>query len=400
LDGSDSAPPNQPTNIWAVNSDGSGTTALTNLTNSEAPSFDPVYSPDGTKITFSSTRSFDGSDNHDVNIVGNIWVMNADGTGATPLTHLTATKADCVRPAWSPDGQKIAYTSARALDGSDSTNPGGPFVVTNVWVINADGTGDIPLTDDTSLAGGTTNSSDPVWSPDGTKIIFTSCRALDGTTLPNTNSIPNIWIMNSSDGTGRLPLTFYTSAGIFPTGYTWLPNGSRVVYSINAALIGDAFGIPNVWSVDPTVTPFNPTALTKLTNAASLFPSISPDGSKIAFISTRALDGSDTANTNTTANVWVMNADGSSPSHLTGLSAMGPASVPTGGSRPDQNVLPWSKDGSKILFTSARALDGSDTPNTNFTLNVWVMNADGSGEKPVTKMTAADGGCVEPSWHP
>jgi len=372
---------------------------LTSLTNSEALSQDAVYSPDGTKIAFISSRAFDGSDNHDVNIVFNIWVMNSDGTGAKALTHLTTTKADCTRPAWSPDGKKIAYTSGRALDGSDATNPGGPFIVTNVWVINVDGTGDAPLTDDNSLAGGTTNSSDPVWSPDGTKIIFNSARALNGTKLPNTNSTPNIWIMNSADGSGRLPLTFYTASGISPTGYTWLPSG-KVVFSINAALIGDAGGIPNIWSVDPNVIPLKPTALTQLTNAANVMPSISPDGSKIAFISTRALDGSDNPNTNTTANVWVMNADGSSPTHLTSLTVMGPSSFPIGGSRPDQNLLPWFKDGSKILFTSARALDGSDAPNSNFTMNAWVMNADGSAEKPVTKMTASGGACTEANWHP
>jgi Tol biopolymer transport system component len=372
---------------------------LTSLTNSGALSFDAVYSPDGTKIAFASSRAWDGSDNHDINQVSNIWVMNADGTGAKVLTHLTTTKADCVRPAWSPDGKKIAYTSGRALDGSDNTNPGGPFIVTNVWVINADGTNDIPLTDDTSLAGGTTNSSDPVWSPDGSRIIFTSCRALDGTKLPNTNSTPNIWIVNSADGSGRLPLTFYTAAGVTPLSYSWFPNG-KILFSINAALSGDAGGITNIWSVDPNVIPLKPTALTKLTNAVSVMASISPDGSKIAFISGRALDGSDNPNSNNTVNVWVMNADGSSPAHLTSLTVMGPSSVPIGGSRPDQIVLPWFKDGSKILFMSARALDGSDTPNTNFTVNVWAMNADGSAQKPVTKMTAFGGNCAEANWHP
>src|SRR3954464_1238856 len=402
LDGSDSTTTNQPSNIWGVNTDGSGITPLTNLTDTAFGAFsgDGVYSPDGTKIAFASARALDGSNNHDVNQISNIWVMNANGTGVTPLTHLTAVKADCVRPAWSPDGTKIAYTSARALDGSDSTNPGGPFIVTNVWVINADGTNNFALTDDNSLlGGGTTNSSDPVWSPDGTKIIFASARATDGTKLPNTNSTPNIWIMNSSNGSARSPLTSYTAAGISPSTYTWLPNG-KVIYSINAALLGDALGLPNIWLEDPAVIPFTSTALTKLANAASLLPSVSPDGSKIAFVSTRALDGSDTANTNNTTNVWVMNADGCSPTHLTNLAAMGPVAIVAGGSRPDQNVLPWFKDGSKILFTSGRALDGSDLPNTNFTVNVWVMNADGSAQNPVTKVTAIGTNCAEPMWHP
>jgi Tol biopolymer transport system component len=402
-DGTDSTTINQPSNIWGVNSDGTGLAPLTNLSDSAffADSDNAVFSPDGTRIAFSSARAFDGSNNHDVNQIANIWVMNADGTNAKALTHLTAPKANCVRPAWSPDGTKIAYTSARALDGTDSTNPGGPFIVTNVWSINADGTNDMPLTDDNSLVGGgTTNSSDPVWSPDGTKIIFNSARAVDGTKLPSANSVPNIWIINSVDGSGRLPLTFYTAAGVVPTAYAWLPNGSRIIYSITAALLGDASGIPNVWSLNPNVIPFTHTPLTNFTTAISLLPSISPDGTKIAFVSTRALDGTDTANTNNTTNIWVMNADGSSPTHLTSLTAMGPGAVVGSGGRPDQIAFPWLKDGSKIAFLSARALDGSDTLNTNFVLNVWVMNSDGSAQHPVTKVTAIGTDSSEPTWHP
>ena len=86
LDGTDSTTLNQPSNIWGINSDGTGLTALTNLSDTAffADSDDAVFSPDGTRIAFSSARAFDGSNNHDVNQVANIWVMNADGTNARP----------------------------------------------------------------------------------------------------------------------------------------------------------------------------------------------------------------------------------------------------------------------------------------------------------------------------
>src|SRR4029077_4871609 len=65
LDGTDSTTLNQPSNIWGLNSDGPGRAPLTNLSDTAfaADSDDAVFSPDGTKIAFSSARAFDGSNN-------------------------------------------------------------------------------------------------------------------------------------------------------------------------------------------------------------------------------------------------------------------------------------------------------------------------------------------------
>ena len=95
-DGSNS--PSQSLNIWTMNADGSGQTPLTKLNNASA---DPgAWSPDGTRIVYLSERAFDGSDNQDTNSVLNVWLMQADGSGSVPLTTLT--KADSNFPAWKP----------------------------------------------------------------------------------------------------------------------------------------------------------------------------------------------------------------------------------------------------------------------------------------------------------
>jgi TolB protein len=72
-----------------------------NLSNNDADDLSPSWSPNGERIAFSSNRD-DG--NFD------IYIMNADGSGQTRLTD---DPADDLSPSWSPDGEKIAFSSFR-----------------------------------------------------------------------------------------------------------------------------------------------------------------------------------------------------------------------------------------------------------------------------------------------
>ena len=57
----------------------------------------------------------------------------------------------------------------------------------------------------------------------------------------------------------------------------------------------------------------------------------------------------------------------------------------------------WSPDGGKIFFDSRRALDGTNSANTNLTVNIWAMNSDGSGATALTKITSSDGDSAHPT---
>jgi Tol biopolymer transport system component len=128
--------------IYAINVDGSNQTRLS-TDDANNKDYRPDWSPDGTKIAFTSYR--DG--NFD------IYVMNADGSGQTNISN---NPADDFGPDWSPDGTKIAFE--RDQDGNG-----------NIYAMNAaDGSNQIRLTKSTA------NDCNPRWSPDGTKIVFDS----------------------------------------------------------------------------------------------------------------------------------------------------------------------------------------------------------------------------------
>jgi Tol biopolymer transport system component len=112
--------------IYVIGSDGSG---LTQLTSGSVDNAYPAFSPDGSKIVFTSRRTG----------TSQVWVMNADGTNQTQLTFDAKTKDQV--PDWSPDGSKIAYL-ADTHGVADLVNPSWG----DIWVMNADGSGQHAIT--------------------------------------------------------------------------------------------------------------------------------------------------------------------------------------------------------------------------------------------------------------
>jgi dipeptidase D len=241
--------------------DGRGTHVV-RLTAGEANSIAGPWSPDGTRIAY-TTFGLTTSD---------IWVMNADGSGQVNLTNTP--DVDEGFPAWSPDGTHIAYTTRR--DGNNE-----------IYVMRADGTNPARWTDNPA------DDFAPTWSPDGTMIAFVSDRDREA-------GIYDLYIMDVVSTAVR-KLTDDEAIDYSPA---WSPDGTRIAFRSHHDGPADIYVI----DLDP-LTGTGGTGLRNLTDdpADDWAPAWSPDSTQIAFQSNR--DGN--------WEIYTMAADGSGATNLT-----------------------------------------------------------------------------------
>jgi len=201
--------------ILSVNSDGTGETTIAAASIPPVLNTDPAWSPDGTKLVYSSDSD--------------IWVMNADGSGKVNITNNNSSVIE-QNPSWSLGG-KIAYER----DGQ-------------IWTMGSDGAGQSPFT-----AISQSFPAAPAWSPDGTKLAFTT--------------VEDIWVINA-DGSNEHRVT---ANSVPDTDPAWSPRGDKIIF-------GKAGSGISVINLDGT----NEISLTN--NGQDRKPSWSSDGTKIAFV--------------------------------------------------------------------------------------------------------------------
>jgi TolB protein len=212
--------------IYTMAPDG---TDLKRLTDSGFES-DPAWSPDGEWLAFSSVREKD---------VG-VYVVRADGSGLRRVT-------DGMDPSWSSDGRQLAFV--------------GSFSLRGLWTIHVDGSNRREVVSDEELD---SMPEDPEWSPDGRRIAFSSFDRRTATR----NARSDVRVVNA-DGTG-LARAFQPPAGAFdPETFSpsWSPDGSRLAAShfMDGIYVGPVGG-PAVRILE-----------------SGEHPARSPDGSRIVF---------------------------------------------------------------------------------------------------------------------
>jgi hypothetical protein len=133
------------TDIHVIDLGPSGAEGVVNITPDLYSDRNPAWSPDGDRIAFDTTRDSNQE----------VFTMDVDGGN---LDRLTTHPAGDTDPNWSPSGDALAFTSTR--DGTDA-----------IYTMDADGTAQ---TRRTGLGAGP--SWQPAWSPDGTRIVFSGVR--------------------------------------------------------------------------------------------------------------------------------------------------------------------------------------------------------------------------------
>jgi Tol biopolymer transport system component/DNA-binding winged helix-turn-helix (wHTH) protein len=277
--------------IWIATLDGS---ALRQISDFGAR---PAWSPDGRRLAFQTDAAADiGPAARPANLPSTIWIVEAAGGQPRPLTQRGVPTGGHGSPTWSPDGRHIAFATAG-------------FALTQIWAVEVNGGDPFPLVSDATTA------FDPVYVPDGRALVFTSARML--------------WrIALDANGRAAGPRESYVPASLAGLRHLSVSRDGRIALSA----LNLESSLSSV-SIDPDgAAAAPPRPLTNDTRLRNSLPAFSPDGTRIAVMSSVAGNAPD---------VWTMNADGTDLQQLTD-------------SRGYEADPSWTPDSREVVFKTIR----------------------------------------------
>jgi Tol biopolymer transport system component len=358
-----------------------GSPVVHRITSDPAHDVNPSWSPDGRRIAFVRHRSTDRA--------GHVYVISPLGGAETKLSDFGVPVADdpifapLGQISWSADGRYIA--AGRAIAESGSSEGSG------IYLIPTQG-GEPRLLTRANAPG---NHRDPAFSPDGRRLAYLVC-----TNAFRRAACEVVIIDLDGELRGAGPPRPLTSMAADMSGLAWTRDGQGLVFGSGRApylvylwrvatdaqrpperveLAGSGAGRPAIATsrdrlvferriIDPDiyrVGAVGPPRATIVSSFPDFNASFSPDGTRIVYASSRS---------GGMADIWVADADGSTPRQLT-----------HDPSRLDAAPR-WSPDGRAIAFASRGAAGESQ---------IWTIEADGGNRR---QITTGPGEKWYPSW--
>ncbi|TNM39693.1 hypothetical protein FHP29_12565 [Nocardioides albidus] len=255
----------------------------------------PSYSPDGTRIAYSSDVEGSGSAGSELTAERVLMVADADGTDPEPLLPAALRQAGDIDldPAWSPDGTKVAFVRVR-WDVEFQTEP-------QVWVYDIAAGTATPLAHEAGVA-----DTSPSWSRESDRLVVARAHSSAGCC---TSPVARRWgyegavedselvlldpAQPAADG---VPLVHDCGDGCFGVrgrSPAWSPDGTRIAYVTDHQI--NLITLPEDWRTRTSITVGDGVAVTgetwdrdartpsRTTISSADDPAWSPDGTEIAF---------------------------------------------------------------------------------------------------------------------
>ena len=294
--------------------------------------YHPAWSPDGKEIVFAS--SWIARPEARQSTSSQLWIATV-ATGAIRRLEIKDT-GDAIQPHWSPHGHRVAYWGVSVVAGARR----------NIWTVPAIGGDPVAVTDDPAI------DWNPVWSPDGRYLYFSSDRG----------GSMNLWRIPIDEPSGRVrgPPEAITTPSPDSAQISLSRDGRQLVYVQRVA----TRNLQKI-SFNGEKTSGEPEWVTQGSKLA-VMPEVSPRGDLVSFF-TLAPSQED---------IFVVAPDGSGLRQLT--------------DDPQRDRAPrWSPDGKQLAFFSSRS--GK--------FEIWIIHQDGSGLRQIT-FTPGKASAVLPVWSP